>query len=1147
MKKTALYKLVFREIRHSKARFLSILVLILLGVGFFVGLQATGPNMLNTVDDYFDEKKLYDAHIQSTMGIEDNEVRLLSEYDPIEYIEEGYSQDVLVGENRIVMKLISYHPDKDLNQYEIASGRLPEKSGEIALDERDMIQSLHQIGDEIMLVADRDETDLADQFERIEYEIVGFVRSPRFITNDSRGQTSIAGGQLDGFGVIMEEDFNLPVYTDLFVSFTGLREINTFSDEYQEQSRIHASEIERILEEYSPERLSEIRSEAEVEIRDAEAQIEDGRKELTEAREELSDARSELDDAQLAIQEARETLGEAEQELNDGEAEYKQGLVVFQSEMGQADAQLAQARREIDSQAEQLESGLADLEAAERELNQAEEQLESQRNELITAQVEFTELTNVLSELLDIPAELVPEEGIEPLLTETESIELNGQTLADLLGGYFAGEVPVEVVEGALDGIASELEAGLSQIDEASLAIAQQRSTLEGARAELEAGQEMLADARTELGEQSAVLERERSNAEEELSRARRDLDQGWQEYNDGVAELDRNELELIEAEEEYLEGLETFEEEEQDALAEIEEAEAEIADVREELAAIEEPTYYTLLREDDMNFIQYEENAALLSELATIFPAVFFAVAALVTLTTITRMIEEQRTEIGTLKALGYRDFEISIKYYVYAVSASLLGTVFGLIIGYITLPIIIFNAYGIMYNLPDLILANYWSYTLIAAAIALLSTVVTAWVVLRKDLKSHPAALMRPKAPKIGKRILLERISPIWKRLDFMKKVTARNLFRYKQRMLMTVIGVAGCAALIIAGFGIQGAVEGLADLQFGDVMRYDAMVILDDEANEESQLSYQQFVQSYDGIDQTSMIKQQQFEMSHPDLLTQDLTVIVPEDSDRFNDFIQLQDRTSDEVYQLPDEGAIVTERLADLFEVGIGDTLTIEDADNRSYQIKIVEIAENYIGHYLFMTESVYRSEIDDSIRYNANLINYDQDESWENEFSEQLMLEDQVVTVTFIGSMTDAFRDSMESLNLVVFVLIIAAAGLAFVVLYNLTNINISERIRELSTIKVLGFFDTEVTMYIYRENIVLTVMGIIAGSIFGRFLFSFVLDTITMDNQMFNPALHWTSYLYSALLTLFFSTFVMWLMHNKLKRIDMIESLKSNE
>lgn len=1141
MKKTALHKLVVREILNSKARFLSIFILILLGVGFFVGLQATGPNMLNTLDHYYDQQHFYDLHVQSTMGIEAGELELISDYAEANLVEPGYSQDVLVGDNRIVMKLISYDLDKQLNQYLVESGRLPASSGEIALDE--MIQNQYQIGDTITLYPDRDETDLSEQFARTNFEVVGFVRSPRYFTNESRGQTSIAGGQLDAFGVIIEDDFNLPVYTDLFVTFDRLSDEDTFSDLYKDQSRVYHDDLAEQLEAYAPKRLAKIKDEAEEEISEAEEELAEGRSELADARKELDEAREELDDGQAAIAEAKAELDQAYQDLVDGEVEYKQGLAKFETEIGEAEEQLEAGREQLAREQKKLNQGLAELNAGEKQLKQAIADLGDQRKELINRQSDLADLKG----LLEVPIEFIPEAEREQILAETEVIELNGFTLADLLAGYFAGEVPAVQIEQTLDQVNSGLEAGLEQLDQAQVEIEGQSVELEHGRAELEVGQVAIDEARIELEAQAQLLTEEQANAETELARAKRDLDGGWQAYNEGIDLLAEQEGELNQAESEYQEGLATFEEESQEALEEIAEGEADIAEARQELADLEAPTYYTFLREDHAAFVEYRENADRLSELATIFPAVFFAVAALVTLTTITRMIEEQRGEIGTLKALGYLNWEISIKYYVYATSASVLGTVVGLLFGYTVLPQIIFNAYGMLYNLPDIILLNYWSYSLISAVIALFSTVVTAWFVLKSDLSSQPAVLMRPKAPKVGKRILLERMTLIWKRLDFIKKVTARNLFRYKQRMLMTIVGIAGCAALIIAGFGIKGAVEGLIDLQFGDVVHYDAMVILDEEASEQDQASYQQFISSYAGIDHHLVILQKQFEVSKTGKGSHELTVFVPENPDQFNHFISLQDRKSNEQYQLSNEGAIVTEKLANLFELERGDLLEIVDSDNRSYQIQIEEITENYTGNYLYMSPDVYRSEVAEVSAYNAHLLSYDQDQAWEDELAEALMREEQVITTSFIGSMTDAFGDSMASLNIVVVVLIFAAAGLAFVVLYNLTNINVSERIRELSTIKVLGFYDNEVTMYIYRENLVLTMMGIIAGSIFGRLLFTFVLDTVSMDNMMFNPSLHWTSYLYAGLLTLFFSTLVMWMMHHKLKRIDMIEALKSNE
>lgn len=1148
MKKTALRRMIYKEIWTSKARFLSILVLILLGVGFFSGLQATGPNMLKTADHYFDQQRLYDIHVQSTMGLEEGEFDRLSDYQGVDQIELGYAQDVLAGENRLVMKVIGYNPEHQLNAYVVNDGRLPEQSGEIALDNHESIKNQYQIGDHITLYPNRDETDLDEQFNVTTFEVVGFVTSPRYITEDSRGQTTIGRGRLDAFAVILDEDFNLPVYTDLFATFSNLREVDSFSEAYQSHSRHYQTEFDHVLEAYGSERMAEIWTEAEREIAEAETEMAKGKSELDEARVELDDARDKIEDGQNALAEAETELNDALAELEVGEREYEEGLATFETEIANGEHQLDEGRIELDEQQGLLDQKRVEVEQGAVELAYSRGQVESARETLINLNEEVVDWIQQLNQFFDVPTDRMTDEIRESILEDFDAIDLDDHTLADLLDSYFAEQISFDQVQVALNEMIAEFEAEIAELDQAMEEIEAHEAELATGRAELNAGQEELNQARQTLNEQVTQLERERLKGRAELEEARRDLDRGWREYEEGQATLEIEQEKLNEAVDEYEEGVKTFEEEQADALKEIAEAENEIAEARAELEDLEEPTYYTFIREDNGAFVEYADNADRLSDLATIFPVVFFAIAALVTLTTITRMIEEQRGEIGTLKALGYLNKEVSLKYYVYAISASLAGTILGLLLGYLLLPRIIYDAYRILYNLPDLVLSNYWSYTLISSAIAIISTVLTAWVVLRVDLRSSPAVLMRPRAPKVGKRILLERITPVWNKLNFIEKVTARNLFRYKQRMLMTVFGIAGCAALIITGFGLKGAVEGITALQFGEVMHYNAMVILDDEATEDETAAYGQLLERYDGIDQRLAIYQTQYEVGQTGMNTQDLNVIVPEYPDQLTDFIQLKDRTSDDQYQLTDEGAIVTEKLADLFDLSKGDKLTFTDPDNEAYEIEITEIAENYTGHYLYLTEAVYRERVrDEPINFNAELLMYQQDRHWEDVLSERLMEEDHVITVTFNASMIETFEDSMESLNIVVVVLIIAAAGLALVVLYNLTNINVSERIRELSTIKVLGFYDREVTMYIYRENIILTLMGIAAGSILGRFLHVFVLETASMDNMMFNPALHWSSYLYSTVLTFVFSTFVMWIMHRKLKAVDMIEALKSNE
>ncbi|MCZ0704305.1 putative ABC transport system permease protein [Natronobacillus azotifigens] len=1147
-KNTALTKIIFKEIVTSKARFLSILFLILLGVSFFAGLQASGPNMLNTANQYYEDQHFMDARIQSTLGLEEEDLNLLAAYEPVARIEAGYSQDVLAGSNRLVMRVFSYHPEQELNQYVTKSGRLPENSGEIALDNRELMRDRYEIGDTIHLFSDSSDSDLTEQFKHTEYTVVGFVNSPMYITEDQRGSTTVGRGTLDAFGVILEEDFDLPVYTDAYLTFSDLAGIDTYSDVYQEKAREHQAELERQLEEHAPERFRELREEIEEALTEAEQEIAEGQAELADAEAELDDAREQIEQGYQEIEQAEQELADAKIELEEGEQAYQDNLALFEAEIAQAEQEIEEAEQRLEREQAELSNQRAIIMDGFRELGSAEAEIDAQRQTLENQIERITTVQQQLESIFAVSPDQIPEETREEIIEQTNNIPLGDVTLGELLTGYFEGTISDTMIEQAMAEVMAELESGLEQLDSAEAELARQEQELLAGREALEAGQRELDQAQEQLAAEAVRLAEEKASGEAELDQAYQDLQAGIREYEEGLATLEDERATLEEAEAAYQEGLAEFEEEQQSALEEITEAEAEIEDARDELSELEEPTYYVTSREDNAAFVEYADNADRLSALATIFPGVFFAIAALVTLTTITRMIEEQRGEIGTLKALGYTNWQVSLKYYLYAILASALGTVLGLILGYQLFPRIIYNAYRILYNLPDLIVSSYLFYTLLSAAIALTCTIVTAWAVLRKDLKSSPSVLMRPKAPKIGKRILLERITPLWNRLNFIEKVTARNLFRYKQRMLMTVFGIAGCAALIVTGFGLKGAVEGLTSLQYGDVIKYDAMVVFDQDTYEGAEEEYEQFIQNQSEIDQRLAVYQESFEVREPGYNIQEVYLMVPETPASFTDFVSLMDRRSEETYELSNDGAIVTEKLADLFGLQAGDSIELTDTDNEVYQVNIAQVVENYTGHYLYLTEDTYQATFGEELpTFNADLLIYDQERTWEDQLSEQLTQQDKVLTTSFNSTIINTFDDSMESLNIVVVVLIISAAILAFIVLYNLTNINVSERIRELSTIKVLGFYDREVTMYIYRENIILTLMGIVVGAGIGRLLHVFVLDTASMDNMMFNPSLHWTSYVYAAILTVVFSTVVMGIMHRKLKGVDMIEALKSNE
>lgn len=567
----------------------------------------------------------------------------------------------------------------------------------------------------------------------------------------------------------------------------------------------------------------------------------------------------------------------------------------------------------------------------------------------------------------------------------------------------------------------------------------------------------------------------------------------------------------------------------------------------KEAIDSIGESKYYFFDRTDNQGYLGYKDSINCLGNIASVLPIFFFLVAILICLTTMTRMVEENRLEIGTLKALGYKDLEISWKYIIYASIASISGCILGILIGSTALPSIISNAYGSIYNVPKIILYYYPAYIIQSVVISILCTVGAALFVIKVELKSKPANLMRPKAPKIGKKILLERITPLWRRLSFNHKVTLRNIFRYKQRMIMTVLGIAGCMALLVTGFGLKDSNSGMVDKEFNKVWKYEAMVILNENSRDEDTKKYNDTLEQINGYENSINLHQESVTFSKEGMNKQTATLYVPENFDKFDDFILLDDRVSGEKYRIDDSGVIISEKLAKLLGVAVNDTIILKDEDNNNHQVKVDNITENYVSHYVYMSPEYYKEIFGKEPIYNTQFINFNSDREDDNEISSKLLEFNNVTNVTLKSQIQKSTEDSNDSMNLVMVVIIVAAGSLAFVVLYNLNNINVSERIRELSTIKVLGFFNNEVTMYISRENIILTLIGVITGSVLGKILHTFIINTAETDTMMMYPNISVNSYIFSALLTILFSVIVMILMHIKLKKVNMIDALKSNE
>lgn len=1198
VRKSALWKDTFREIWKTKTRFLSIFAIILLGVAFFAGISATGPVMVETADEYFDEHDLMDIHVLSTYGLNEDDQSLFDELDDAT-VDVLYALDVVFDYSGETSKVFGLNEEtQSLNRFRVEEGRLPEDPGEIALDLHHGEE--YDLGDTVQ-IEEGTSDEFEENFERTDYEVVGFVYSPLYIENMNRGNTQVGTGTLNGFSVILEEDFNMEYRTEAYIRFDESEDYTAYSAEYETFIDEKIEEIEELFEGQPEVRLTDIREEIEAELEEGRQEIEDARQELEEAEEELTEAREELDEGWRAYEEG---LAELESEEAEARAEIAQG----REEVEDGQAQLEQARQDLTEAQAEVDAGWAELEAErqsfdvnemEQELEEGSRQLEQGRQELNSGQAEIDSARQEIEEYRELLSQTGQfEEALgnlnlsDPDLNELEQMmqEFSGelQQLEEMYDTLSPEEQQQYQQQLAQLNTLEDLLAQMDQIEESELSelletgereaeaeIQAAEAELDQAQAEVNAGYEELEAREAELvaGEQQLAQGLQQMNAAEaELTQAQAEIDAGWaeleaqeaeliageeeldaaeatldEELSEAQAELDEARVELEEGETEYEEGLAEFEEESADAESELADAEAELEEGESELDELEEPEYMVNDRSHFQGYEDYGENSERIQSIATIFPVFFFLLAALISLTTMTRMVDESRNQIGTMKALGYSNHDISLKFFTYAFIATIVGSVVGFFIGYAVFPRVIMDAYGTMFNIPNPRFHFFWSYALISFVGALLATGLSTLLSVRSLLRLNSASLLRPKAPKKGKRILLERIPFIWNNFTFTQKVASRNLFRYKRRMLMTIFGISGCTALLLTGYGLGDSIADIGDLQFGEINQYQAIVMENEEASEEQVSDYQTTIEEMNEVEDFFSIHQENVTAILEED-SQELNMVVAEEPERMNDFVVLRDHEDEnQIYELPDEGVILTEKLSQLYDLEEGDYVTIEDNDNETFEVEVVGIVEHYVRHYAYFSPEAYERARGEEASFNAKMLKYDTSDVDDDELGEQLTDEEAVQGVMFVTMLSDTLDDSMDSLDVVTVVLIVSAAALAIVVLYNLTNINVSERIRELSTIKVLGFFDREVTMYVYRENVVLTLMGIIAGLFLGVLMHSFVLDTAEMDMMMFSRVVNFSSYLYASALTFIFSAIVMVIMHFKLKHVDMIEALKTQD
>ena len=873
-----------------------------------------------------------------------------------------------------------------------------------------------------------------------------------------------------------------------------------------------------------------------------EAQLQDGISALESAKAQLMELQSQLEIVRASYKAALENPDASQEEidilaaqvsaLEEQEAAVTQQIQASEAQIESQRQQLAANRSELESGLATVEDGLSQLSQKESELNAGLEQITAGQAQIDAGWIQIQEQENTLAaSKAEIEAgEQELEKGQKQLKAAKKKlnkaqkeIDSNAETLA-------AGQAELDANVAKLNDNEAQYASGLEQYNSGARQIAENEAKLTSGEQEIAENEAKLADGEKEIADNEKKLadgEKEITDNEKKLQDAAKDLKKGEKDLADGKKE---------------------YEDAKKDAEDEIAENQQKLDDAKKELEDLEMPEWMVTDREALPEYTDYGDNADRLRNIGQVFPVIFFLVAALISLTTMTRMVEEQRTQIGTLKALGYKKSAIAAKYICYAFFATLLGSVLGMLIGEKIIPYIIITAYGIMYhNVANTISIDYQpGFALIASAASVVCTVGATLFASGKELQETPASLMRPPAPKEGKRVLLERLTFIWKHLSFSWKSTIRNLFRYKKRLIMTVFGIAGSMGLMLVGFGIQDSISDIAAIQYRELQHYDGMVIEDSDATEEEHAELFEYMKENEQIAHCNRV--QMTKISAPKGSSSvSIYLFVPESLSEFAKDVTLKNRITGETYELTDEGAAISEKTASLLGLKVGDMIPLKKGD-KEYKVRVAVITENYMSHYLYMTPRVYEQTFGEKPEYENIVFTMQEDCKDDLEMAgTRILANPGALSISYTSSLASQVDRMLSTLDAVILVLIVSAGMLAFVVLYNLNNINITERQRELATLKVLGFYDGEVSQYVLRENVILTVLGIMFGAVFGILIHRYVITTVEVDAVMFGRNIKPLSFLYSGILTSIFSIVVNGVMHFKLKTIDMVESLKSVE
>lgn len=1076
--KKAVIKDALREIKKSYKRFISILLMAFLGVGFFAGIRASSPDMLDTIDTYYKNQNVYDIQVLSTLGLTSDDINAISKIENVEHVDGNFETDgqIEVGNKEVIAKVMSLN---DFNTPVLIDGSLPSAKNECVVEERFLTVNNKNIGDTIELnikdMQNDNGEDVPYLYEK-ELKIVGTVQSPMYISLD-RGTSTLGSGKIDYYMYIPKSNIQAnSIYTNIYVKVKDANKYTTSSKKYEDCVNSVKTEIEKIKDNREKSRYDSLVNTVTKKVEDAEKEL---NTQKTDAKSKIADAEKELENGKKQIENAEKTI--------------KFNRIKADKEFSKAYTELINGKNKIADSEKQLES-------KEKQANEEFDKLEKQKAEL------NTQLTTLNSGITEV------QKNIENINIALKNPNLTSEQKAN----FEKTKKQLENKLSELNNTKAQLVSAISKID----------SGIATGKTEIKSAKNKLQSAKNELKKSENAYYSTKNSTYKQLDNAEEELELSKKELKDGENELEKNKKEFNEK---------------------IADAESKLNDARAKIAEIENPKWYVLDRNGNTGYSSFIQDTDSIANIGKVFPVIFFIVAALISLTSMTRMVEEQRTQIGTLKALGYNKLQITSKYVLYASLACIIGSILGMSVGFVLLPKIVWKMYSMMYQIGDIQTSfnfEIGSLGFILIVISILGATIYAVI---KELIQTPATLMRPKSPKMGKRVFLEKVTFIWKRLSFSRKVTVRNIFRYKKRFLMTIIGIMGCTALIVTGFGIRDSIRAIMPDQYEKVFNYDLQINLKADLDKKQKQDFINSLTNDDKIEKLSETYMSSISAINENV-EENVQIIVPNNNTDFNTLINLTDVKSKNNLSLPEDGVLLTDKAAQLLGVEAGDTITLKDTDENETNVKVTNVVENYVYHYIYMSKSMYENLYSKSFDSNVILTkDFNLDNETEDNFVKDLMNMPEVASVTRISTAMNMMNDTMKSLNYVVVILIVSAGLLAFVVLYNLSNVNISERIRELATIKVLGFYDKEVYLYITRETIILTAIGLVLGLVAGYFLDFFILETCEINMLRFRKFVAPLSFVFAALITILFTIIVNIVTYFALKKINMIESLKSVE